>query len=96
MSAIRSNTVTFLRESARLTEGIERRNFSKVADQMETLEVALFAAELRILAGMTDGQKARQRVRWSVERGEFSDEQLEILCSCAKPNCVVHAREYKP
>lgn len=53
-------------------------------------------AEAEIMSGMTKGQRARQRVRWMVERGEFTGPQLEILCSCAKPNCVVHAREYKP
>ena len=94
---VHPQTVAWLRESARLTDdGVESRCFSKAADHLDMVETALFRAEVRLLEGMTKAQKARQRVRWSVERGEFTTAQLEILCSCAKPNCVVHSREYKP
>jgi len=53
-------------------------------------------AEAEIMRGMTRGQRARQRVRFMVERGEFSPAELSVLCSCARPNCVVHAKEYTP
>lgn len=53
-------------------------------------------AEADIMVGMTKGQRARQRIRFMVERGGFSPAELSVLCSCARPNCVVHAKEYTP
>lgn len=52
--------------------------------------------EAEFMRGMTKGQRARQRVRFMVERGGFSPAELSVLCSCAKPNCVVHAKEFTP
>lgn len=53
-------------------------------------------AEAEIMSGMTKGQRARQRIRFMVERDQFSPAELSVLCSCARPNCVVHAKEYTP
>lgn len=51
-------------------------------------------AEAEAMRGMTKGQRARQRIRFMVERGQFSPAELSVLCSCARPNCVVHAEEF--
>lgn len=53
-------------------------------------------AEAEIMSGMTKGQRARQRIRFMVERDQFSPAELSVLCRCARPNCVVHAKEYTP
>lgn len=53
-------------------------------------------AEAEIMRGMTKGQRARQRIRFMVERDQFSPAELSVLCSCARPNCVVHAKEFTP
>ena len=52
--------------------------------------VEAFARDLADLVGLTSRQKAWKRVRQAIDRGEFTDAQKTVLCTCHKPTCVVH------
>lgn len=47
-------------------------------------------AEAKADSELTPRQRRWMKTRRMVERGEFSAGQLDVLCQCYRPDCVVH------
>lgn len=47
-------------------------------------------AEIAADSALTPRQRRWMKSRRMVERGEFAAEELELLCQCFRPDCVVH------
>ena len=52
--------------------------------------VEAFARDLAELQGLTRRQRQWKRLRQAIDRGEYSDAQKDVLCTCHAPTCIVH------
>ena len=60
-------------------------------DERDLAIVRNFARDLKALEGLAKFQRDWQQTRWAIERGEFTQAQIDVLCAgCGNPFCVVH------
>ena len=49
-----------------------------------------FARGLVELQGLTRRQRQWKRLRQAIDRGEITDAEMDVICNCHVPTCVVH------